>query len=392
MPLSVVTPGGGLNNSLIINYDTQGSMGKPSVVVGTEPNAFCAALPTFNLQSYLEAVNKGDVQLMELCRALADCLKQTGSLVVRDPRVDGALNDKFLSLMERYFSQPSEIKMADARPHLAYQVGATPEGIERPRCLKDPSILANARKLAPEHQPAPPMDADVKWRFFWRVGERPKDTRYAELNAEPVIPAAFPEWAEVMDEWGCKMLDTVKTVAEMVALGFGLETNAFTRLMELGPHLLAPTGVDIQKHGRLNTVFAGYHYDLNFLTIHGKSRFPGLHIWLRNGERVAVTIPDGCLLLQAGKQMEWLTGGAVEAGYHEVLCTSETIKAAERAMKEGRPAWRVSSTVFSQIASDAILEPLGCFDNATARRKYPPIPAGKYVQDELEIINLRSPF
>ena len=28
-------------------------------------------------------------------------------------------------------------------------------------------------------------------------------------------------------------------------------------------------------------------------------------------------IPEGCLLLQAGKQMEWLTGGAVKAGYHE---------------------------------------------------------------------------
>ena len=24
---------------------------------------------------------------------------------------------------------------------------------------------------------------------------------------------------------------------------------------------------------------AGYHYDLNFLTIHGKSNFPGLNIW-----------------------------------------------------------------------------------------------------------------
>jgi hypothetical protein len=38
---------------------------------------------------------------------------------------------------------------------------------------------------------------------------------------------------------------------------------------------------------------------LNFLTIHGKSRFPGLFIWLRDGSRVPVVVPDGCLLLQA---------------------------------------------------------------------------------------------
>lgn len=64
--------------------------------------------------------------------------------------------------------------------------------------------------------------------------------------------------------------------------------------------------------------YAGYHYDLNFLTIHGKSRFPGLFVWLRNGRRVAVKIPAGCLFIQAGKQLEWLTAGFVKAGMHEV--------------------------------------------------------------------------
>lgn len=26
--------------------------------------------------------------------------------------------------------------------------------------------------------------------------------QFPELNAEPVVPAAFPEWAQVMDGWG----------------------------------------------------------------------------------------------------------------------------------------------------------------------------------------------
>lgn len=70
-----------------------------------------------------------------------------------------------------------------------------------------------------------------------------------------------------------------------------------------GPHLLAPTGSDLSKYGQLNNVFAGYHYDLNFLTIHGRSRFPGLFIWLKDGRKVPVKVPEGCLLLQAGKQV-----------------------------------------------------------------------------------------
>lgn len=69
-----------------------------------------------------------------------------------------------------------------------------------------------------------------------------------------------------------------------------------------GPHLLAPTGSDLSRYGQEGTVFAGYHYDLNFLTIHGKSRFPGLYIWLRNGQKVEVKVPVGCLLIQTGKQ------------------------------------------------------------------------------------------
>ena len=34
------------------------------------------------------------------------------------------------------------------------------------------------------------------------------------------------------------------------------------------------------------------------MTIHGKSRFPGLYIWTRDGQKLPVRVPDGCLLLQ----------------------------------------------------------------------------------------------
>jgi isopenicillin N synthase-like dioxygenase len=82
--------------------------------------------------------------------------------------------------------------------------------------------------------------------------------------------------------------------------------------------LTTHAGSDLSRHSELNTVFAGFHYDLNMLTIHGRSRYPGLFAWLREGRRFPVRIPQGCLLIQAGAQMEWLTGGAVKAGYHEV--------------------------------------------------------------------------
>lgn len=48
-----------------------------------------------------------------------------------------------------------------------------------------------------------------------------------------------------MDGWGEKMLATVSTVAEVVACGLGLASDAFTSRMQLGPHLLAPTGAPL---------------------------------------------------------------------------------------------------------------------------------------------------
>jgi hypothetical protein len=29
-----------------------------------------------------------------------------------------------------------------------------------------------------------PPSKDVKWRFFWRIGERPAETAFEELNAQ----------------------------------------------------------------------------------------------------------------------------------------------------------------------------------------------------------------
>lgn len=126
-----------------------------------------------------------------------------------------------------------------------------------------------------------------------------------------------------MDKWGYMMIDACKTSAEMAAIGMGLEKDTFADRMDKGHHLLAPTGSDLKKYD-VGTPFAGFHYDLNFLTIHGKSRYPGLFVWLRNWKRMAAKIPEGCLLLQAGSMFEHITGGYVLAGYHEVFYTENT--------------------------------------------------------------------
>ncbi|KAJ3052772.1 hypothetical protein HK097_005698 [Rhizophlyctis rosea] len=345
-------------------------------------------LPTIDLIPFLDDPSS-DASLAE-CRKAAEALQSFSALTIRDPRVSEEHNSVFLDMMEEYFAQSTEAKEKDARPEVGFQVGVTPENKEVPRCGKDERCKELVEKMEPENQPLNFDGPDPKWRFFWRIGETPKETKYPQLNADPVVPAGFPQWREIMDGWGGRMHEAISTLSEMLAIGFDLPRDTFTQLTKGGPHLLAPTGSDLSKYGKVGTVLAGFHTDLNFLTIHGKSRFPGLHVWTKDGRKMLARVPDGCLLVQAGKQMEWFTGGAVTAGFHEVVVLPQTVDTIEVQKARNRPLWRISSTLFFHTASDNLLQPLNEFDSVEARQKYPKMPAGKQVQIELGFISLMS--
>eukprot|EP00271_Cylindrocystis_brebissonii_P003437 TRINITY_DN1441_c0_g1_i1.p1 TRINITY_DN1441_c0_g1~~TRINITY_DN1441_c0_g1_i1.p1 ORF type:complete len:411 (+),score=78.15 TRINITY_DN1441_c0_g1_i1:210-1442(+) len=329
-------------------------------------------------------------ELQRMSAEVARCLRETGALILRDPRVTDEDNSHFLDMMERYFGQADEIKKREARPDLLFQVGVTPDGFEIPRAAIDPTMQESIRLQPLEHRAHVPTGADRKWRYMWRIGARAPSTKFKELNAEPVVPRCFPEWAASFDSWGQKLVAAVESVATLTAIGFDLPPNAFTSLMDKGPHLLAPTGSNLAEHGEKGTIFAGYHYDFNFLTIHGRCRFPGLFIWTRDGHRVEVSVPKGCLLLQAGKQLEWLTGGEVRAGMHEVVVSDRTIAAVEEAQQQQRSLWRVSSTLFAHVGSDNTLRPLNAFASAPEAASYPPMLAGDFCEAELAAINLKT--
>lgn len=98
-----------------------------------------------------------------------------------------------------------------------------------------------------------------------------------------------------------------------------------------------------------------------------------------------VKVPEGCLLLQAGRQMAYLTGGDIVEGMHEVVCTQDTLRALEARRACKRPLWRVSSTVFSHLSPDVMLEPLcGRMD----LDEFSPMLVSDYIASELHQIAL----
>ncbi|KAL2755444.1 hypothetical protein ACRALDRAFT_1033207 [Sodiomyces alcalophilus JCM 7366] len=350
------------------------------------------------------------------CRKAADSLITYGALILHDSRVSEQDNSTFLDLLEDYFAQPREALRRDERPELSYQIGVTLEETEKPKCAVDEPCLDIIRRLAPSERPldisahAP----DPKCRFFWRMNDAlpAEKTQFPGLNAPNVVPEAphiQGRWTPVMDRWGTAMKSAVSDLASMAALGLGLSEDAFTSAARHGPHLLAPTASDLERYGQEDTILAGFHTDLNFLTIHGRSRYPGLHIWARNtGRRIPVAIPPGNhLLVQAGKQLEHITGGLIKAGYHEVVVNAKTMETIQRRRQQfpDRPLVRISSTFFWHLSSDYDLAPVPQLAERARQVRaqqfnlgkdegeevdYLPMKVGHQVQEELKHIELMA--
>ncbi|KAI9163694.1 hypothetical protein HJFPF1_05316 [Paramyrothecium foliicola] len=369
-------------------------------------------LPVIDLDVYLNhASDSPEVQAE--CAKAAQALITYGALVLHDSRVSSDDNEVFLDLLEDYFAQPEADLRRDERPELSYQIGVTLENTEKPKCAVDEPCLDVIQRLHPSQRPLDigGHNPDPKCRFFWRMVEPPPyKTEFPGLNAANIVPDAphiKDRWSPAMNQWGTSMRNAVTKLAEMTAVGLGLPATHFSDAGRYGPHLLAPTASDLQKYGEKDTILAGFHTDLNFLTIHGRSRYPGLNIWARNtGSRIPVKIPPGnYLLVQAGKQIEHITGGLIKAGFHEVVVNERTVETIERRKKEfpDRPLVRISSTMFWHLNSDFDLAPIPELkEKARALRadqfnlgrdegkeaEYPPMKVGHQVQGELKHIAL----
>ncbi|KAK7694971.1 hypothetical protein QCA50_002159 [Cerrena zonata] len=372
-------------------------------------------LPVIDLDILLSQPSDS-LAVLEECKKAAEALIQYGALLVHDSRVSEDDNSVFLDLIEDYFAQPEVALKQDERPELGYQVGVTLENTEKPKCAADEPCLKVIAKLDPAERPLDisAHQPDPKCRFFWKMSEKPPyDTSFPALNAPNVVPQA-PElkdrWTPIMEKWGKSMKNAVENVAEMAAVGLGLSRDHFTEAGRYGPHLLAPTASDLVKYSEKDTILAGFHTDLNFLTIHGRSRYPGLNIWARNtGKRIPVKFPPTgrYLLVQAGKQLEHLTGGLVKAGFHEVVVNDATLEAMERRKRDfaDRPLIRISSTFFWHLSSDFDLVPIPALQsrakalNAVTTNMgavddeesfYEPMKVGIQVQNELKHIALMA--
>lgn len=327
----------------------------------------------------MDQITKIDLSTYKSDGNMLKALHETGILLVKDPRIDMIKNTKFIELMEQYFNLPNDIKTKHINKHLHYQVGLTPEFIEKPR-----DHCEIIHRLPKEHKAQKPTNFDPKQRWFHRLTPVEENTEFPNITGENVIPTEIPNWCETIENMGECFMNIYDSLLLLLAEELNVEKSYFQDLCHNGNHMIAPTFSDLSKYGKLNTILAGFHSDISFFTIHGKSKFSGLNIWTRNNEKITVQVPDGYFLVQAGKQLQYVTGGYILAGFHEVIVNEKTIEQYEKALKDNKPTVRVSSTFFGHINSDKYMDVLEQFRNEETLALYPKVKEGFWLQNRLK--------
>lgn len=324
-------------------------------------------IPIVDLSRYLKT---GDDT--EAAARVAEALSELGVVILRDPRVDPGLPNRYRDMMQAFYRLPTEIKAKYIQQPLAdgkqiYETGWRPPYTEKPRRRTEVLDL-----IPDDAKPNEPPPADPKERFMDPVGPRPEASEFPELDYLPrFTPTEIDSWAGLSDAWGNAMGSTVDSVMELLAIGFGEDPHLFTSLMYQGTRKLAPTGLDLVKHGQPGTIAAGFHNDLSAITIHGRSNYPGLWAWTRGWKKFPVRLPDdGYLLIQSGRVLEHLTAGRTLRGYHEVVIGPEAQDKIRIELDQGTYPVRVSTTMFCNIRSDRRVEPVGRFVDEPKAEEY----------------------
>jgi isopenicillin N synthase-like dioxygenase len=326
--------------------------------------------PIVDISPHLEATE----QAREACKRVADALAEYGQVIFRDDRVNFLAGHGFIEDMQKFFAKPTSIKELCRMPQCSHQTGWTPADAELPGAAngeKDAIIAA----LAPEHRPTPVTGPDKKERFMTPIGPRLDAEKYGyhEFNANPfVVPHGQPELLGLALTWGGDLLAGGMSILEMAAIGWGEAPDFFTKRMRFGPHFLAPTGSDLIAHGKPGTVLAGFHNDMSLGTIMSLSTHPGLYAWTRSGIRYPVRVPRGHLFFQAGRQLQWLTGGKANRVFHEVIAVEENVSLIEAAIAKGEPCIRVASPLFMHCNTNESVGPDGSFQTPEALKEFPP--------------------
>ena len=301
-----------------------------------------------------------------------------------------------VTMVGRFFAAPEDFKHRYEVPnHLSGWVPSQNERSHVPH-----SVM---RRIARAQRPPKIAFANPEERLFLSLQKRGKPfrTRFVDLNLRRMTQEPYPAWNALLHTWSSAHWHIGDLIGRLLETGLHLPNGALTSLLARGPHLLTISGIDLTRfsenyRGETGDIIAGPRVDPGLLTVHSSSYLycPEADEWGFGGGRVFWTNGSGDLLLlrmqpndfviQSGIEVERLTGGALRAGLSAVVVPEWLAELIADYRAQGRRLIRVATTASMQVATDRYLHPLGRFNTAAARRRYPRTLAGTFLSKELQ--------
>ncbi|HEV2567404.1 isopenicillin N synthase family dioxygenase [Sphingomonas sp.] len=310
--------------------------------------------PTPTLDALSLEMQSGDPD--SFAQAFGTSFQRYGFGVIKDHGIDAALIDRAWSLTKAFFDLPVEVKK---KYHLAGKAGArgyTPFGIE-------------TAKGATEN--------DLK--EFWHVGrELPEGHPYSDVMPPNLWPAEVPDFRETFlalyaefDRVGAKLLSAIARYLKLEPdwfVGPVRDGNSVMRLLHYPP--VSPEAPGVR---------AGAHEDINLITLLLGAEEAGLQLLDRDGRWLAVSPPEGALVVNVGDMLQRLTNHVLPSTTHRVV----------NPPPERRGLSRYSMPFFLHPAPDFVIETLpGCIGADNPNRYPEPLSSQEYLNRRLRTLGL----
>ncbi len=279
-----------------------------------------------------------------------------GFAIVADHGIDPALIKQAWSLTCSFFALLTETKARYAQAGIGGARGYTPFGVE---IAKDAT--------------------HVDLKEFWHVGrDLPPGHAFRDHMPDNVWPAEVPEFRAALSALYAAFDVAGNKLLSAIARYLGLAPDWFDAKVENGNSVLRllhypPIG---EESGSIR---AGAHEDINLITLLLGAEEGGLQLLTREGEWMAVSPPEGAMVINVGDMLQRLTNNRLPSTTHRVL----------NPPPERRHISRYSMPFFLHLASDVLIETLPeCVDAAHPDLYPTPITANDYLTERLIEIGL----
>jgi len=309
-------------------------------------------------QSVLDAIpvlsmaNSGKA---EFAQAIGDSFHRFGFAMVRDHGMNPALVQDGWAKAKAFFALPDAAKQAYSAASNGGQRGYTAFGTE---IAKDAS------------------ENDLK--EFWHVGrDLPKGDPLAVAMPPNVWPSEIASFRDTFTSLYAEFDRVGGLLLSAIALYLNLPEDWFAEPVHNGNSILRllhypPVSADAPG------VRAGAHEDINLITLLLGAEEGGLQLLTREGEWLAVTPPEGALVVNVGDMLQRLTNHVLPSTSHRVV----------NPPPERRGVSRYSMPFFLHLRPDFMIDALPqCVSDANPRRD-PPISAHDYLRERLIQIGL----